>query len=269
MNNVFTIKRFGALLLKECREFPANFGLTVLSMNGIYVVFLLASLLSSSSPGVFSRLTFIVFMTVMALVFSPSKLYGTVNHKKKGLHYAQLPASVLEKTLSMFVVRFVCVALSMLVSLFVVDTLFYLLFPSYTSGFLFANSWEGVFSGKVFFDMFLIQSLFVLGNMVFKRQKVAKTFAVLMGFALLLSIVAGLVIKSIGIEAVERFVEILLDNFPQELENSDWRGMGSLSSLLSQNSFVRALVIGKYSIGGLVTASCWFGTYRLIKTTKY
>ena len=198
----------------------------------------------------------------MALVFSPSKLYGTVNHKKKGLHYAQLPASVLEKTLSMFVVSFVCVALSMLVSLFVVDTLFYLLFPSYTSGFLFANSWEGVFSGKVFFDMFLIQSLFVLGNMVFKRQKVAKH---LLYWDLLLLHSAGLVIKSIGIEAVERFVEILLDNFPQELENSDWREW-EVFPRCCRKFLCQGSVIGKYSIEHGI---CWFGTYRLIKTTKY
>ena len=29
MNNTFHIKRFGALLFKECRELPANFGLNV------------------------------------------------------------------------------------------------------------------------------------------------------------------------------------------------------------------------------------------------
>ena len=193
--------------------------------------------------------TYMVFMVAIALVFAPSKLYGTVNHKKKGLHYVQLPASVLEKTVSMFVVSFVCVTLSMLVSLFAAETLFYLLLPSRFSGSLFTDSIR-MFTVKTFFDLFVIQSLFVLGNMVFKRQKVAKTFAVFMGFTVLLSLAAGLVIKAMGTEVLERFTDMLFEKLSQGTMESKMAGI-------------------TYGVSGLVAASCWFGTYRLIKTTKY
>ena len=253
MNNVFAIKRFGALVKKECREFFGNFGLTVLSMTGTYVIYLLASLLSSSPPSIVSRLSLMVAWTGFALVFAPSKLYGTANHKKMGLDYVQLPSSALEKTLSMFVVSYLCVTLSMLISLFAVDTLFYLLFPSRSAGFLLTDTYN-IFSVKTFVDLFVIQSLFVLGNMVFKRQKVVKTFAVLIGFVFLLSFVMGLLVKAIGVEAVERWVEVVLKDFPQ---------------LSVQSSLVRTFVIITHAVRGLVVASCWLGTYRLIKTTKY
>ncbi|NLA15811.1 MAG: hypothetical protein GX877_04655 [Bacteroidales bacterium] len=268
MNNVFTIKRFGALIRKECREYFGNFGLTVLSMTGAYVIYLLASLLTSSPPSVFSRLSLMVLWTAIALIFAPSKLYGTANHKKKGLHYVQLPVSALEKTISMFVVSYLCVTLSMLISLLAVDTLFYLLFPSRSSGFLLTNSWS-FFPVKTFFDLFVIQSLFVLGNMVFKRQKVAKTFAVIMGVVFLVSFVMGIVIKAIGIEVIERLVETLLKDLPQEIAPGRIAEMRDLRLWSIQNSLIRTLLVIAHTVRGLVVASCWFGTYRLIKTTKY
>ena len=268
MNNVFAIKRFGALVKKECREFFGNFGLTVLSMTGTYVIYLLASLLSSSSPGILSRLSLIVVWTGLALVFAPSKVYGMANHKKMGLSYVQLPSSALEKTISMFVVTYLCVTLSMLISLFAVDTLFYLLFPSRSSGFLLTGS-HSMFSIKTFFDLFVIQSLFVLGNMVFKRQKVVKTLAVLIGFVFLLSFVMGLLVKAIGIEVVERWIDTMLKDFPQEIEPGRIVGMRGLRLWSVENPLIRNFVFITDTVRGLVVASCWFGTYRLIKTTKY
>ncbi|MDY0174648.1 MAG: hypothetical protein RBR62_05590 [Bacteroidales bacterium] len=268
MNNVFAIKRFGALVKKECREFFGNFGLTVLSMTGTYVIYLLASLLSSSPPGILSRLSLIVVWTGLALVFAPSKVYGMANHKKMGLSYVQLPSSALEKTISMFVVTYLCVTLSMLISLFAVDTLFYLLFPSRSSGFLLTGS-HSMFSIKTFFDLFVIQSLFVLGNMVFKRQKVVKTLAVLIGFVFLLSFVMGLLVKAIGIEVVERWIDTMLKDFPQEIEPGRIVGMRGLRLWSVENPLIRNFVFITDTVRGLVVASCWFGTYRLIKTTKY
>ncbi|MFA5497141.1 MAG: hypothetical protein WC232_03210 [Bacteroidales bacterium] len=268
MNNVFAIKRFGALVKKECREFFGNFGLTVLSMTGTYVIYLLASLLSSSPPGILSRLSLIIVWTGFALVFAPSKVYGTANHKKMGLSYVQLPSSALEKTISMFVVTYLCVTLSMLISLFAVDTLFYLLFPSRSSGFLLTGS-HSMFSIKTFFDLFVIQSLFVLGNMVFKRQKVVKTLAVLIGFVFLLSFVMGLLVKAIGIEVVERWIDTMLKDFPQEIEPGRIVGMRGLRLWSVENPLIRNFVFITDTVRGLVVASCWFGTYRLIKTTKY
>ena len=156
----------------------------------------------------------------------------------------------------------------MLISLFAVDTLFYLLFPSRSAGFLLTDTYN-IFSVKTFVDLFVIQSLFVLGNMVFKRQKVVKTFAVLIGFVFLLSFVMGLLVKAIGIEVVVRWIDTMLKDFPQEIEPGRIVGMKGLRLWSVENPLIRNFVFITDTVRGLIVASCWFGTYRLIKTTKY
>ncbi|MCZ2417927.1 MAG: hypothetical protein LC132_10335, partial [Burkholderiales bacterium] len=130
MSNLFNIKRFYAFVCKEFRELPGKYGLTILSMIGGYLVLLLLLMMLGISVSPFTRMTVIMVYVMITIIFAPSKLYGNVNHARKGLCYAMLPVSALEKTISMFVINFLCTSILIVAGLFAADMLLYLIVPS-------------------------------------------------------------------------------------------------------------------------------------------
>ncbi|HHV02842.1 MAG: hypothetical protein WCQ69_02255 [Bacteroidales bacterium] len=268
MSNIFNIKRFCTLVRKECRELPGKCGLSILSMVGGYMIFIILTMLSGVSVSPSKRMAMIVVWTAVTVIFAPSKLHGNVNHSRKGLNYVLLPVSTMEKTLSMFVLNSICTTILILTGLFLADTLLYLIVPSRMTGFL-INVETLNQLGRQLFDLFFIQSIFILGNVLFKRQKIAMTFISLIGIFFLLILVFIVVFRIIGFEALEHFTENILADLPREIDNWQVLSNRAFVNTYSHIPFVRNILIISYSIHGAVTAACWIGTYRLIKTTKY
>lgn len=268
MSNVFNIKRFCALVRKECRELPGKYGLSILSIVGGYMIFLILFMLTGLTFSPLTRMTTIMALTAITLIFAPSKLHGTVNHNKKGLSYVLLPVSSLEKTLSMFVLNSICTTFLILVGLFVADVLLYLIVPSHMSGFLIDGATTTLLGEKLI-NLFLLQSLFIFGNVLFKRHKVALTFISLIGIFFLLILFVFIVVRIIGYETVERFFDTIVSQIPEGMDNRNVFNYNAFNSAYRQLPVVRNILLISYSIYGIILTACWIGTYRLIKTAKY
>ncbi|MDD2290001.1 MAG: hypothetical protein PHT64_01120 [Bacteroidales bacterium] len=268
MSDIFNVKRFNAFVCKELRELPGNYGLSILSMIGGYLFCLLVMMMLGASFSPFTRMTIIMVYVTITIIAAPSKLHGNVNHPRKGLAYIMLPVSALEKTLSMFVINFLCTTLIIVAGLFAADMLVFLIVPSRMEGFLLNNT-TALFMGEGIIELFFLQSIFILGNMVFKRQKIVRTFISLLGIVFLFGLVMLLVFRIIGLENIERFADTILAEFPKEIDRWDIFSYRTFNSTYRNIPIIRNIIIVSYSVIGLITAACWVGVYRLIKTTKY
>ena len=278
MNNTFAFNRFKNLLLKDGKMYIRNFGSTLIAFCCMTAIIWIFSLLFSKSAEGASRLVVIVASVVFAMMIAPSKVYGNANLSREGVGFAMLPASSLEKFISMFIYCAIVTPVVVFFGGYLIDTLLSL-FPFggyekpihlYTINDLvhmFDNS-EGVVQsgnlelsfGDVFpigvmrtsFYMGIIQwaAIFMLGNMLFKKHKAGKTFACYLGISYVLSTIFGLAFLTNG--RLERWLETLED-YPE----------GEMIRL-AHNGMIWGMIIGI-----IITAVLLYFTYRKIKTQKY
>ena len=278
MNNTFSFNRFKNLLLKDGKMYIRNFGTSLIvwcCLNAIFWVFNL--LFRSSSDEVF-RLGMLCVWTALAMMMVPEKVYGKANLSREGVGFAMLPASSLEKFVSMFLYCAIVTPIVVFFGGYLVDTLLSL-FPFggfekpihlYTLNEIMrlADDNKGVLqTGEMsvtFTDVFpvgvmrtslymgIIQwaAIFMLGNMLFKKHKAGKTFACYLGIGYVLSTLFGLVFLTNN--RLEQWLETFED-FPAEELIRQWH-----------NATIWGMIIGI-----LITALLLFFTYRKIKTQKY
>ena len=198
---------------------------------------------------------------------APSRVYGKVNWEKEGVSFAMLPASSLEKFLSMVFFCVVVTPLLLFFGGFLVDTLLSLLpFGHYDESIHLYSLNEihdmlcdeegifqmdpnsdtyfsvGVFRTIVYFLVILLISLFMLGNMIFKRRSAGKTFGCLMGASY----------------SILMFIAMLFESENPFIE--DW-----LQNSLTFTGFQVFVLVTLI----LLTGFALFFTYRKIKTQKY
>lgn len=280
MNNTFRFNRFKNLLLKDGKMYIRNFGTTLIVICCLNAIFWIFNLLFSSTTLQEVRFGLLCVWTALAMMLVPEKVFGKANLSREGVGFAMLPASSLEKFISMFLY---CAIVTPIVAFFggyLVDTLLSL-FPfggfekpihlySLNELVSMMNDSEGVIQagGETEFsinDVFpigvirtgiyvgIIQwaAIFMLGNMLFKKHKAGKTFACYLGISYLLSTVFG---------------GIMFAN-PDRIDQW-WQSIKKLSDVemihLWQNAMTWSLV---FSI--IVTIVLLFFTYRKIKTQKY
>ena len=214
-NDIFNFKRFGNYLLADGRTCLSNCGLDLLTAAfsglSVYLIFAIFHLLGLLDFTVFNNFLsgaiFSIVLLIMVLTFG-NKCYVYVTDKQAGSMYTLLPASTLEKTLSILVWTLVLPVLSLGLYLFV-DWILSLLDPEYgrclvASGLGLMKDFQ-LLTAEVAeqgFDVDFIRNpltyiddlmncllVFVLGALCFKKSKVAKT--------ILTVILAGLVISGI------------------------------------------------------------------------
>lgn len=143
---------------------------------------------------------FIRTLTFVSLFITPFILYGFINHKFHGVNYTLIPATVLEKLISIFIVSSVIVPVVIFCGAIVTDTVLVLATPSTYKGYLFASS--GILSNsgstivKVFGSFFLISSTALYGNLLFRKNKMLMTILSVIGINMLLMVVMIILIKS-------------------------------------------------------------------------
>ena len=270
MNNLFCFKRFCAITAKELREYFRNYGTSIISVMGIYLLFLLIPLLVGGSVSALSRINMIILMTAVIMIIAPSKLYGTVNHYRKGLNYVLLPVSTLEKTLSMFLMTAVYTTFIITAGLLILDTVVHLIIPLRLNEMLFtAHSMK--IMGFELVSLLVIQSWFVLGNMLFKNQKVAKTILSLLGLVILIGLLFVLVFNIIGYDKVGMFFEEQFSDLALNIDGSKIRvfGIGDMREVIKDIPLFKKMMTIQYILWAVISLGCWIGTYRLIKTRKY
>lgn len=151
MNDVFSFGRFAKLFRYECINYLPRHIKGMAVYSGMIVLLWLFTWTMNTEMT--DRAPFVGFLFYVAVALAPYFVYGEFNHRKRGYNYAMLPASVLEKFLSM-----------LLMCLVVIPVLTYLLL-SFTDAALYCASYigGGKFTGLVFYNPFT-DDIFLMGN---------------------------------------------------------------------------------------------------------
>ena len=206
MNNVFDIKRFGKYFAYDLRRAKNNYGISLLVMGLMPVAFfLIAQFINLISGNGFSQMPepvgfTAIFVTIVVVILGAgAKIYGSITEKRAGSDYLMLPASTLEKWLSMVLIVCVVLPVVLFALLFVSDGAMSLLFPntygSRVLGLDFARGFLDAFTGDngFYFNLPAVLFLnwceslliFTLGAVCFKKSKVAKTILCLIALSIL------------------------------------------------------------------------------------
>jgi hypothetical protein len=184
MNNTFNFNRFNKVLAYDWKRFIRNFGITLLVWISMPVMFWVTSLVFNIEIPVEAREIIIFGIVAITIMSAPSRIYGKVNLPREGVGFAMLPATNLEKFFSMFLYCSLVTPAVTLVGSWLVDCLMTLL-PF--GGFKEIAMHEDFLRNISFSDFILLvvvlvttvwaeSSIFMFGNMLFKRRKSGKTF---------------------------------------------------------------------------------------------
>ena len=279
MNNTFSFNRFKNLLLKDGKMYIRNFGTSLIVWCCLNAIFWIFNLLFKSTSVSGFRFGMLCTWTALAMMMVPEKVYGKANLSREGVAFAMLPASSLEKFLSMFIYCAIVTPIIVFFGGYLVDTLLSL-FPFggfekpihlYTinevvhmmdnsEGVVQSSNMElsfgdvfpvGVIRTSLYVGIIQWAAIFMLGNMLFKKRKTGRTFACYLGISYLLSTIFGLAFTSSS------------SHLKQWLENMDSVSEEEMLQI-AHNGLIGGMV---FVI--LITAVLLYFTYRKIKTQKY
>jgi len=233
MNNIFDFKRFGNYFLYGLRRAKNNYWLSLLLLGFFPVIFfvftMMFSLIFKGHTGVMpsEMKTMAAFLSALiVLVGAGTRLYGNLTEKRSGSDFLLLPASTLEKWLSMVLLICIVLPAALFLLMFAADGLMGLLFPNtYGASIMNAGFFHGLNDGladdmELSFNLPAISFLnwcenalaFTLGAVCFKKNKIARTFLCLFLFGIVMSILmAVLLFGNVRIESdqvLSRFGDI-------------------------------------------------------------
>ena len=242
MNNTFDWNRFCKVVNKDFRNLWPMFGTTAIVLATLpFAVWLLSLVISRDfviDPNY--RVAMIMGVSSMAAVMLPSRLYRTMNLRGEGIYYAMLPASKLEKFLSILLYTFVVAPVLVYLGSMVLDIILRLMpagpyhqwlwqgdagFPIFTGipmdddtipGF---HSW--LLTAAAYSSYFASPALFLYAATLFKKHKVLYTFLILYLLDFILTVIAIPVFVALGKDPdfVEWFSNTILKLGPENLMN--------------------------------------------------
>ena len=242
MNNKFDWNRFCEVVKKDFRNLWPTFGTTMIVLASLpFAVWLMALVIDRTaiiSPNI--RVVMIMVISSFAAVMLPSRLYRTMNLRNEGIYYAMLPASKLEKFLSMLLFTFIVAPVVTYLGSMVIDIILRLMptgayhqwlwqgdggFPLFTSipmdddvmpGF---HSW--LLTAATYSGLLASPAIFLYAATLFKKHKVLYTFLILYLLEFALTVIAIPIVVSL-IKNPD-FMEWLYDTFhlwtPQRIMN--------------------------------------------------
>ena len=235
MNTTFDIKRFGNVLRHDALSYLQNFGWTLVVLLAIPILIWSILYVNMDEPDALmnnERYGFLLVIAIIAMILAPSRLYKNANDSRKGIQFAMLPASNMEKFLSMSIYCLVVTPILYLAGAVAIDSILALI-PGKNpyGGFVF----ESIFSTnlvsieldpefdkcaqeiqlplyRTFVNLSFV-SIFMFTNMIFKKRKVSKTIGVLLliGIALMILCIRGVIrVENIDFETTEAMREYSL-----------------------------------------------------------
>ena len=279
MNNTFNINRFGKILKHDGLNFFPNL---ILALAILWAIPVIVYLFTALMPGdeekglidAFSRIDTISVLSTIALIIAPARLYKYCNDSRKGMVYAMLPASTLEKFLSMVIYCVIVTPIIYIAGALAIDSILA----------IFNGPYEG-FAVSYYFDTFskinavldrdnimldeswilyykslsptfmlilsalgtlTISSIFMFGNMIFKKHKTGK----MIGILILLFIIFMIVLINYAVQT-----EVLTHNIVDKAEFVKHTIFFIMNATFYAEIIISALML--------------FGVYRKIKTQKY
>lgn len=247
--DVLNMNRFGRYLVTDIKNAVARFGVSLLVMATISLTgYLLAGFFTLivgegwHSLGVAGRGIMFGITYLVLVISAPAKIYGFFTDKKEGSEFLMIPASTLEKTLSMILVCCVILPLVFFAVYFSLDQIICLFDRNFGQTLISAfyenranilESFDTLNAASINMmpdvtkisspwlyvdDMIESLLIFLLGALIFKSSKPAKTI----GCLILISIVLSMIITPIATHGVlEKFKEASSSYMtPQELYDS-------------------------------------------------
>lgn len=221
MNETFNIRRLGKLFVYEVTNYLPNFVKSLIIASGVLVAVWLLSLVASMDILDNGRDGLIGSLYIVMIVLSPYIIYKDMNNRKKGYMYAMIPASTLEKLLSMLIVCGTVVPAVVYLSLTLTDVVLYafsqlgmgtfekLVFYHPFEFWKISFDYEGAASTVLWIDdiMTILSAVTtaMMFNSIFRKNKIFKTvlFNIIVVFGF--TIIALLVSNVISPEFIERF----------------------------------------------------------------
>ena len=212
MNEIFDIKRWGRLLQYEVVNYMPRYFKSLLIFTSVIVAAWLLSVTADFEIMVYSRVWMIAVLFVLAIVLAPYIIYKDMNNRKRGYLYAMIPASTLEKLLSMLVVCLICVPVVTYATLTATDILLNMLsriglgsfaeisfFNPFTDNKMITNDALVEFKTPLLYSIIYYLSgitYAMMFNTIFRKNKVMKTIlfniALTFTFVILMTVVASM-----------------------------------------------------------------------------
>ena len=178
MNNTFNFKRFGQVLARDWKNYFRNFGISLIVWSCIPILFWITTLIFDVNMNNGSRAAVIGSLVFSVLIFVPSKVYGKANLSREGINFATLPATSSEKFFSMVIYCSILTPIIVGLGSWAVDTLLTLLpFGGFKAFVALPLSRLGQIIITIVCIIMFISSIFLFGNMIFKKRKAGKTIA--------------------------------------------------------------------------------------------
>lgn len=260
-SEVFNWNRFWRYFKSDFNSFISRYGITLLVLSTMAVTTdafngLFSSILTGSWIGITAPVRYILFIIfgVIIMLTAPAKLYGHLTDRKEGSAFIMLPASKLEKYISMvvitciitpFIFGLIYLGLDIMVCMFdhtcgtsMFSQLFFTDFKSLLAstisqaeindwGFM-MDSITSAFTPFIYFDDIMQTMLyFLLGALIFKTSKTGKTLGclILLGLTLemLLSPIMALTFfQNFKVLADSNFNGFTADTFNQTFPFISW-----------------------------------------------
>ena len=249
-NDVLNMNRFGRYLVTDIKNAIARYGVSLLvmatiSLTGYLLVGFFTMIVGNGwqSLPMVGRMFFMVMSFIVLTLSAPAKIYGFITDKKEGTSFLMVPASSLEKTISMLLVCCVVVPFAFFAVYLSLDQIVCLIDAKCGDSLLLAisngqNILTDAFqqlsreSNNVIPDYSSLATpwmylddiaqgflIFLLGALFFKTSKAAKT----VGCIIILSIAVSMITTPIVMHgAIERFKDAAAMEYmtPEELFNS-------------------------------------------------
>lgn len=232
VSDVFNFPRFGKYLLHDLRNAWSNYGMGLLTLASMPLILYLANILFHNvwgggwtSPSFDTRLGVFILILFIFVISFPSRVYGNLTSKKEGSDYLMIPASRLEKFVSMLVVCLIAVPVCYLGLYFLEDAFLSLVDPTYTQS-LVGENINNITNGNIFSDdsdfsvgIGLVGGgipaayaslagtilVFLLGALCFRKWKIGGTILALFVLGTVLSLILGLSLANHDWSGLEEF----------------------------------------------------------------
>lgn len=283
-NEVFNWNRFWRYLKSDFNSFISRFGISLLVMstmavttdafNGLYSFFITGNWIGMTAP---LRIILFVVFGIIVMFTAPAKLYGYLTDRKEGSAFLMLPASRLEKFISMvlitgvvvpFIFGVIYLGLDIMVCMVdptcgksIFNLMFYTDFTSIFGGIAAEmaaemNEWNqymtnmtSVFTPFLYLDdIFSTLMLFLLGALIFKTSKTGKTLGSLILLGLSLEMVLSPIVAFTFIDKYKVFVESGMPDMTVEMFNQTFPMISWVSRHLAlvdtvSDTFMNCLVL--------------------------
>lgn len=265
MSNIFSASRFGKYFIYDLKKAYNNFGFgALLTIVTPIIAFVVCQIFYVIFEGHFptdavamkvTRFILLMFYCINILMIAPAKIYGSVTDKRFGSSFILIPASTFEKWLSMFLIAIIIVPVVTFLLFVGVDSLMCVIFPvTYGENVMYYINQVLTTLAEAnpplpfnIFPLMVIGSfsgvlVYLLGGLIFKKNKVSKTILASFAIGMVLSMFLPLFIK--------------FSNFDLSVYHDNYKLATQLLSI-------------SYILYAIELTALLFGTYYRLKTIQH